>query len=365
METSPKTPSELRPLVPLNPPAENLPVGLNDMPSAVGVDKLTYTDSTAEFQVGSTTYSCLGKTERGDLEFQSRDADGIIRPLVVYRSNTGGSYRVSQGYEIYDEKPRLMKGAELSQNSQYTQDTQLHPDFDEMVGRVEESKQLRVLPVREKVHFNEQDAETLMRDFESQMEVYELGDSPQLHDMLHKLGANAFSKANIETLQEGSLGNTDATGKELTQYVQQLNELLKASGIMPNFSDQPQKIIATDGPMGKHTVIEVFSKTYNGVTYEWNMAHDLEGRAWIDRIRFADAEPSVYGTDKQVVYSGILTSKPLDYKAQAEGVPATMQHDMDGSFTDISEFLNTIAPIAEYGRHYSKRNHLVRFVDVA
>lgn len=318
---------------------------------------LQLTETGAEFSIGDTKYDYLGKIAGGGMVFETVGQDGVTRPVYVYQSRSGGGTRVSQGYETYGGKLRLLKGPELDTNrQQYTQDTQLHPAFDEMVGRIEEAKELRSLPERKIALHDENGAEALMRDFAANTETYPL-ESAELDNLLHELKAGALSATDVDELVGD---DTERYGVDrdtaFNNKIRHLNALLAESGVLPDFSAQPDAMMLTEHPQLGTVVSETFVKVNHGVAYAWEMRHDAHGRAWIERIRFAYAEPSVYGTDKQMVYSGVLTSKPLEYNGQADGLPQVWREPFDGGYNDITPFLKKLLPVDEYSQHYHDRD---------
>lgn len=316
----------------------------------------------AEFQLGQTKYDYLGETPTGKV-FQTTDQEGTVRPILVYKSRSGGSYRVSQGIEEIGTSRRIMKGPELSTDSQYTQDTQLHPAFDEMVVQIEETAELRGMPKGQDVVQVGEVAEALFADFEKQTEVYPLGSSVELNTLLHKLKANELSKDNVKAVTRiDPYEQPAAAWSAFEAEVATLNRLLVESGTMPDFSSHPTSVRVPSYENMGNVVVEVFTKEVRGVPYEWHMAHNQDGQVWIDRIRFPHAEASPYGTDKQMVYSGILTSKPLDYKDQADGLPADMRKEVTPVYDDITPFLQKLAPIAEYSKYYHSRDQYYHFI---
>ena len=251
----------------------------------------------------------------------------------------------------------MMKGAELSPDHQYTQDTQLHPAFEDAVARIEETSGLQGAESNIWA-YETPDAERLMEDFAAQREVRPLVVG-YIDDQLHKLRAGYLSRNDMSTLT--GFHNMQGARANFERKIDILNMVLLDSGVMPDFSGEPTTVELNEHPLLGNVVKETFTKVVNGRPYEWQMAHDQYGRAWVERIRFADAEPTPYGTDKEVVYSGVLTSKPLEYKEQCDGLPDSMRTDVDGRYSDISLFLRELAPVAQYSAHYAKREQVYSF----
>lgn len=319
----------------------------------------------AEFTVGDVRYSYLGKTNNGYSEFTSVGPDNVERAFVVYMSRSEGSYRSSQGLEEYRDgdvtKTRLLKGAELSPLKQYTQDTQLNPEFEVKMDRLSEIRQLRDIPVRKTPLYDNEGVNWYVKDFEAQVKVYPLG-SNELDAQLKELKAGYQSSDDIREIT-GFDPNTEPEMAKAAymEKIHALNTTIEKTGIMPDFSKEPKWIQITEHPVLGNMVRETFEKTANGVVYEWQMARDTNGRTWIERIRFADANSTAYGTDRELVYSGLLTAKPMDYDAQADGLPKHFVKDMGNGYTDVSMFLKKLAPIREYDKYLMSRDRYYHF----
>ncbi len=299
---------------------------------------------TPEFSVGNIKYQVEGAiptTGRGDMYVvSSRDKKGNARRFMVYTSVSEGNLRSSQGFEEVRvggiRQKRQMKGAEMSSAAQYTQDTQLNPDFAaKLLESIDGVTGLPLASQEDYVH-DEAAATTLFKDFESNCDVYSLPDA-KLAKLLFRLPAGRLSKADLREYLGG-----DAT--QLAAYVQRMNTALEQSGMVPDFSAKPSQSRVDMHPILGSVTREVYTKS--GV--EWHMKRDQTGRVWIDRIRSVDNEATPFGTDKALLYSGILTSKPLEYKTQSDGLPATMRQEMDGYYADITPLLATFAPIRQY-----------------
>ncbi|MEO8104789.1 MAG: FHA domain-containing protein [Candidatus Saccharibacteria bacterium] len=302
------------------------------------------TTPTPEFSIGKINYqveSVIPTTGRGDMHvIVSRDKKGTTRRFMVYRSMSEGSLRSSQGYETLGKgenvRKRQMKGAELSDAMQYTQDTQLNPDF---AAKLQESvKGAAGLPLgrdEDQIHDTEA-AMKLFKDFESNCKVFSLPDVT-LAKLLFRLPAGNLSRG---ALKEHLGGDSD----QLANYVNDMNVALEQSGLVPDFSVEPTQSQVETHPILGSVIREIYIKS--GI--EWHMKRDQAGRVWIDRIRSVKNEATPYGTDKELLYSGILTSKPLEYKSQSNGLPAHLRQDRAGDYNDITPFLAKFAPIEWY-----------------
>lgn len=299
-----------------------------------------------EFVIDGTSYKIEGRNPDGKLTVESLGPDGRRRLFFVYESQSEGSLRVSQGKEpvgdIDEGKYRFMKGAELSPDFQYTQDTQLHPDFAKAMKPFYNNPNLP--PTSELAGtYAPNIAPLLLQDFEQQVNVTQL--APEVDGLLHKLKANSFSHAEISQLTHSDRLPTMEAG--LRSEVGILNQALQRGNVIPDFRHPMDVAHANHPVLGSYTV-ETYVKNTNGRLVEWHMARDQAGRVWIDRIRDADSPPTPYGTDRDLLFSGILTSKPLDYKQQCDGLPPALHPPVNETYDDITPFLDTLLPIQTY-----------------
>lgn len=299
---------------------------------------------TAEFSVGSKQYTIdavNGTSEGARLKvmLSSRDEMGKSRRLMVYKSQSEGSLRVTQGR---DDDVYLKGAGHLSEFEQYTQDTQLNPDFaislEQAMAVLEDS-----YSVKPDVELSKQEAIVARADYAEQQTVYQFGDK-ELANLLRVLKPGALSEKAINTSLNAP--KSEKRDAKMSKHIAKLNEALLKSDYIPEF-DIPKRVEADEHPILGAIKREVYEKA--GV--EWYMASDATGRVWIDRVRIAGSEPNAYGTDKQMLFSGILTSKPMDYDHQVTGLSNDVKTKIPGTYyTDISAFLDQLAPIQRY-RH--------------
>lgn len=307
-----------------------------------------------EFNVGDVQYKVLGRDPgaRKGLVMETVDPrDGRRRTFMVYHSQSEGGERVTQGSAYYTEGgesySHYLKGPEARAESQYTQDTQLHPDFINQLEKVFDTKRQEdaVPPTDLMQHvYSEQEGDALIQDFADQVRTVPL--KTELDGYLHALKAGALSTEDISRL----VGSRSEHAREagLRRYIDNLNYALEASGVLPDFTSEPLGRKWGSHPSLGTFITNIYQSHVNGRTVEWHVAQAEGGQVWIDRIRDADSMPTVYGTDDTMLYSGALTSKPYEYSDQVTGLPAEWRRDVNGSYTDISEFLNQLAPIKHF-----------------
>jgi len=306
-----------------------------------------------EFKIGETTYNFVGRSNRsGDLVFESTDNNGNKKQFYVYTSNSEGSLRVSQGSFVESDgkhKSRLLKGAEDNPNSQYTQDTQLHPEFEQKV-RFLMSKDLSNAKYANEssLIFDEARASKAIEQFDKEMNVYMLSDGA-LHNQLRALTPGRLDKEHIKNVFGlESTNDTQAMSDAIVKNIDTVNAMLEQQGLIPDFS-KPVRVEYAKHPVLGDYKKEVFTHMVNGRAVEWVMSSTQDRKVWIERIRFADTKSTSYGTDSELLYSGVLTTKPLDYKQQTTGLPESLvKNSPSESYNDITGFINMFAPVHKY-----------------
>lgn len=304
---------------------------------------------TPEFKVSGNTFTIEGRDPVGHLVMKSTDAAGRERKFMVYQSNSEGSRRVSQGREARvvngKHSARIMKGAELSPQYQYTQDTQLNPVVAKEIDKILDTGAAEAaLPESDAFarSYTDEQAEVLLRDFERQITVLPLAHS--LDNRLHRLTTSNLSANGVAQFARWGQSPQSALRRE----VKDLNADLARSDVIPDFTRPVRYGVANHPVLGPYAS-EVYTKVVDGRPLEWHMARDSAGRVWVERIRFADAQATAYGTDQQIVYSGVLTAKPLEYKNQCDGLPPEWRPPSGHqNYDDITPFLNQLLPIQRY-----------------
>jgi hypothetical protein len=318
------------------------PDGYGQKLGTLALTKAEHSKEKAEFTVSGIQYEVTShiavKEHERMLGLRSTDKDGKTRNFAIYRSLSEGGLRVTQGR---DRKGRYMKGGINDVNWQYTQDTQLHPEFAEKLQRVLET--VPVLPVQDSDILNIDDgaAYAASMDFGAERTVVGFGDKT-LDDLLKKVPAGYLTKSAISS----RLGvREDQATQSLESYVTQLNGALINGDVIPDFKS-PVRSEVDEHPILGTVQREVYEQ--KGV--EWYMAKDLDGRVWVDRIRYARSEPTAYGTDAQMIFSGLLTSKPIEHPTQTDALAEAMRPMSSDSvsYDDISQFLDTLEPVMRY-----------------
>jgi hypothetical protein len=300
-------------------------------------------EATRCFEVGGVTYNILGGAYDGPYGvyvLESIGRDGKRHTFGVYQSKSEGGWRVTTGYT---EDNRYSKGRE-DVHGQYTQDTQLHPDFLEgisvILGDADTADPFPVLSHKQ-LELTRAEEDAVLEEFRKSTTVYGFNNQ-QLNNLLAVVPAGWLDKAGLKQRLGGV--PDDQLSQSMNHYIQQLNTSLENSGVVPDFSSRPKRTATT-----QHEVLGVIqTEVFEADGIEWYMSTDKDGNTWIDRVRFADSQPTCFGTDSTLVYSGILTSKPLEYQKQADGIDPKYVRPSDSKYVNITPFLATLYPIKAY-----------------
>ncbi len=122
----------------------------------------------------------------------------------------------------------------------------------------------------------------------------------------------------------------------------------QTSHLLLSENDPSRTLRAGDKIKGNDVTVQVFESHLDGRLVEWHMAKDLSNRVWIDRIRFKDSKLTSFGTDAEIIDSGILTNKPLEYHFQALALPAKDKIPFNDVYDDITPFLSKLLPIHQF-----------------
>jgi len=102
--------------------------------------------------------------------------------------------------------------------------------------------------------------------------------------------------------------------------------------------------------------INVFGGILNGRLVHWHFAVSPQGYIWIDRLHFADSLVSPLGIFREVLDSGVLTNKPLDYIEQVDCL--NKEYRVHKSpYALIINFIGLLKPVQDYGA-WVKKNRL-------
>ncbi len=270
---------------------------------------------------------------------------GNFLPRVLYKSNSDGVWRSTPGYDPL--KQIYSKG----EGYHYTQETKLNYEIAKFLdGDNLPSSNIGSDLIREKFNLVNLEMQGVNTFKNESIRYNDLG---QLKD-IQKFKAGVrylLDKPNI--------------------VVNSLNKIRYPEGFVPDFNKGPTKT-----EIGHHTLLgDITYEFYEGKlsqrSTEWIVAYDKEGRVWIDSIHFKDGEINSYGTPTEVIDSGALTNKPLDYHRitspnEDEAVRLVAMRDelmaagyikgFDNKYNDITPLLANLKPIQDFKAALASRN---------
>lgn len=149
--------------------------------------------------------------------------------------------------------------------------------------------------------------------------------------------------------------NFDFSKPELRAFLPNFTNPPTQTNMLAEIDYEPRHIGLKRGSV----TLESYPAQLNGRPIEWVMAHDKMGRVWIERIAFLDKEVNSYGVTPEVIDSGVLTSKPLEYRHQASALKEgeeMIKIKNSGQYVDITPLLDNLLPI----RQFRKARGIVR-----
>ncbi|MDN5275965.1 MAG: hypothetical protein JWN33_614 [Candidatus Saccharibacteria bacterium] len=114
-----------------------------------------------------------------------------------------------------------------------------------------------------------------------------------------------------------------------------LADMLLPSGFEPDFQEGPDRRYAIKHTLLGKSGVDVYPVTYRGKSIEWHVAHDQDGRVWLERLKFSTSDVTSYGTDADVILAGALNAKPLDYAECTEGTIGRDYDNFDELYVDL------------------------------
>ncbi len=251
-----------------------------------------------------------------------RSADGTFRPRVLYKSKSDGGWRSSPGY---DPRGIYSKGNGIH----YTQETKPHNDI---------------------VGYLERNADNYAR-YQGDLisDRFNFGDDNMRSVYTYNREVSRYNdRGALGQFQEHSPGQglPQGRGPDIFRSLNFADPRLK--GFLPDFRS-PSKTTKQNHTLLGDITIESYPATLNGRRIEWNMAYDSSGRVWVDGIRFTDSDINSYGVPGEVIDSGLLTNKPIEYNQQTGGfIQGRDSIPFNRSYSDITPLLDNLLPIRQF-----------------
>lgn len=263
--------------------------------------------------------------------------NGTVLPRILYKSNSQGRWKSTPGVT---ERGNISKGAHLP--GVYTQATNLAPELSDYFDAAELSNDpltTRVDLIYKYLPYSDSSRNEI--DSFSR-EVFPVRKS----DDLSGFNLPGYSPGNFK-------------GQNATHEIRNMNiHFNNFPGFIPDFRKQPLSVKQKVHPVLGQCTIETYKGIYKGREVQWEIGHDVVNRVWVEDIRFTDQQISSYGTNTELIVSGIITSKPLEYSQFTEGLiegreKYTLQATQDNVamyYSDVTPLLDNLLPIQSYRR---------------
>lgn len=261
--------------------------------------------------------------------------DGRLLPRIMYKSTSQGGWRVTPGHFTRDGKDHYSKGK--FPLFAYTHETILVPKIADYLETVEQKSRIQEIsfdPVQE--YF------ALASPLVKSIRTYDKEVVDVREPLLELFLAKGYDP--------GGLTATDAT-----VYFRSLDQNYPP-GFIPDFSKGPK----TRKEKNHSSLGKIISETYNaslptGRMVEWAISYEAkdnpkgQGRVWIEAIRIIPQSINSYGIEGNVLFTGLLTHKPLEYYKQSGGLrDGTEKVEFNSSYVDITPLLDNLLPIRQF-----------------
>ncbi|MFH1971681.1 MAG: hypothetical protein ABIJ05_04850, partial [Patescibacteria group bacterium] len=247
------------------------------------------------------------------------DPSGKLSPRYFYKSNSDGVWRATPGWR---SDGKISKGLGIH----YTQETKPDDLLVEVIEALETKKNTkRLIPSVGNLDDG---------GYYSYVDEIDVFDDGRL----------------LEGVQQYPPGYPDFSKGEPNKST--FSNFKYPSGFVPDFSKNPIKKISLEHSLLGPITLETYPAKLNGKNINWVMAYDSIGRVWIERIYSVDSGINSYGIAKEVINSGALTNKPLEYIRQVDTNVLEEFKDYvkypDSNYLDITLLIDNLEPIKQY-----------------
>lgn len=164
------------------------------------------------------------------------------------------------------------------------------------------------------------------------------------------------STPSIKEIQDYLPGQYDREKFKSTNLSEIFKNFKYPKGFIPDFTQKPIKKYTFEHTLLGPTEVEIHSSVLEGRTIRWAMAKAKNtGQIWIESIYYPDSPITSYGTRAEVLNSGALTNKPLEYTKKTENLKDSEKKAFNNKYTDITPLLNNLEPIKQYRAAIRKR----------
>ena len=249
-------------------------------------------------------------------------------PRLLYKSQSSGIWRVTPAI-LFDGT--YAKHGFGPGPKHYTQATDLDHDIVHYLDSVKEQE-----------IENSHDITKYFSSYEERFDVYTI-------EQEHICSSEDHSMKAFWKLDPGH-GFREIDGLSPSEYFEKLDY---PEGFIPDFSVGSSR----EASHFYHTLLgkvqlEFYPAKINDRPIEWAMASDENGRVWIQSIKLLDTPLNTYGVPREILDSGLLTNKPVEYGSQVNGLIENKDYQVlttgRHSYRDITLLLNNLRPIQEY-----------------
>lgn len=239
----------------------------------------------------------------------------------------------------------------------YTQDTQVVPELLQAITAMDGSRPYHLRIPREELNpyitLGDQNAPLRGSNIVNFNAELEFPSVQGLSNVQQMQPGRAFARAEIANWAS-ALGNAPAAISP-RDLIERLCNISYPRGFVPDFTARPRRIFQISESLLGPVTFREYTGGYllqgegqRSRPIVWVMGEDGHGRAWVRWIRYADVEVNSFGLYQEVIDSGIVTSKPLEYHEQARALPPEYRPRFNETYADITPALSLLQPIHEY-----------------
>lgn len=277
---------------------------------------------------------------RSMMAMYTYDSKNRLVARLLWHSNSSGVWRVAPF--LQDEL--IFKG-----NFHYTLETQLATEITQKIALMEAAKEQRQRYFRNlsedgpvfsnlKQSFDMRFNPGLDAEFEGEHSKHDLGQDYQ----------------RINDCKPGSCFETHPSNAK--NWGTFLSQLTYPEGFLPTFKDPP-KISDHIHPIVGQYRAYVFSSKLNNREVHWRFCVAKERinnqpQIWIERTHFADSKVTSFGTYSDILNTGPLANKVIEYQEQAKGLaPAefdNLPNKWGADYISLAPLLANLKPIKDF-----------------
>ena len=298
-------------------------------------------------------------------------ADGRFYPRLLYKSKSDGNWRSAPAADrdgVLWKSDYTRWGDDHTQKNwdyHYTQETKAIREISELLFKLEQSGTLD----SEHDPADYFDADQLRREgiltYSQEIRFYQDHTAELMTLQMYPPGSNSRELTQAERLIRDSKSDSreSVTQSVRRQEVTPLKYYFQAVITTDQIGPQtPFPDPLTQSPIEEYRInhsllsadrqadilVRVYEGRLDGRPVEMHIAQDRAKRVWIDRYCFKGTLTNSYGVLREVIDSGALTHKPLEYAVQVPEINKHYTPAFDDQYVDLTPLLSDLAPIARY-----------------